>query len=154
MFEAFLAELPWYECHWLGFIDDQSTLVQVMAWCRQATSHYLSQCWPRFLSPYGVTRPQWVNSCFHFDGLMQDRCNSSALAIEIRLSCINPSIWLHTISHEMFICDQLYSACTILLWHFLKTFIGFPEKKKSSLTINSTRSNELFSVWGSSTKVA
>ena len=45
----------------LDFTDDQSTLVQVMAWCRQATSHYLSQCWPRSLSPYGVTRPQWVN---------------------------------------------------------------------------------------------
>ena len=44
----------------LDFTDDQSTLVQVMAWCRQATSHYLSQCWPRSLSPYGVTRPQWV----------------------------------------------------------------------------------------------
>ena len=44
----------------LDFTDDQSTLVQVMAWCRQATSHYLSQCWPKSLSPYGVTRPQWV----------------------------------------------------------------------------------------------
>ena len=44
----------------LDFTDDQSTLVQVMAWCRQATSHYLSQCWPRSLSPYGATRPQWV----------------------------------------------------------------------------------------------
>ena len=44
----------------LDFIDDQSTLVQVMPWCRQATSHYLSQCWPRSLTPYGVTRPQWV----------------------------------------------------------------------------------------------
>ena len=41
--------------------DDESTLVQVMAWCRQATSHYLSQCWLSSLSPYGVTRPQWVN---------------------------------------------------------------------------------------------
>ena len=41
--------------------DDKSTLVQVMAWCRQATSHYLSQCWLRSLSPYGITRPQWVN---------------------------------------------------------------------------------------------
>ena len=41
--------------------DDKSTLAQVMAWCRQAPSHYLSQCWPRSLSPYGVTRPQWVN---------------------------------------------------------------------------------------------
>ena len=43
-------------------IDDQSTLVQGMAWCRQATSHYLSQCWPISVSPYGVTRPQWVKS--------------------------------------------------------------------------------------------
>ena len=31
----------------LDFTDDLSTLVQVMAWCRQATSHYLNQCWPR-----------------------------------------------------------------------------------------------------------
>ena len=45
----------------LDFTDDQSTLVQVMAWCCQATSHYLSQCWPRSLWPYGVTRPLWVN---------------------------------------------------------------------------------------------
>ena len=29
-----------------------------MAWCRQATSHYLNQCWPRSPTPYGVTRPQ------------------------------------------------------------------------------------------------
>ena len=42
--------------------DDKSTLVQVMAWCRQATSHYLNQCWPRSSTPYGVTRPQWVKS--------------------------------------------------------------------------------------------
>ena len=51
----------------LDLTDDKSTLVQVMAWCRQATSHYLRQCWPRFMSPYGVTRPQWVNEqhpCF------------------------------------------------------------------------------------------
>ena len=45
----------------LDLIDDESTLVQVMAWWRQATSHYLSQCWPRSMSPNGVTRPQWVN---------------------------------------------------------------------------------------------
>ena len=40
--------------------DDKLTLVQVMAWCRQATGHCLNQCWPRSLPPYGVTRPQWV----------------------------------------------------------------------------------------------
>ena len=44
----------------LDLTDDKSTLVQVMAWCRQATSHYLSQCCPRSMLPNGVTRPQWV----------------------------------------------------------------------------------------------
>ena len=48
---------------WMSLdFTDMSILVQVMAWCRQATSHYMSQCWPRSLSPYGVTRPEWVNS--------------------------------------------------------------------------------------------
>ena len=42
--------------------DDKSTLAQVMVWCRQATSHYMNQCWPRSPTPYGVTRPHWVNS--------------------------------------------------------------------------------------------
>ena len=45
----------------MDFTDDKSTLVQVMAWCCQATSHYLSQCWLRSRSPHGITRPQWVN---------------------------------------------------------------------------------------------
>ena len=31
-----------------------------MAWCHQASSHYQNQCWPSFMLPYGVTRPQWV----------------------------------------------------------------------------------------------
>ena len=40
----------------------KSTLVQVMVCCHQATSHYLNHCWQRSLTPYGITRPQWVNS--------------------------------------------------------------------------------------------
>ena len=44
----------------LDLTDDKSALVQVMAWCCQATNLYLNQCWPRFMSRYGVTRPQWV----------------------------------------------------------------------------------------------
>ena len=46
----------------LDLTDEKSTLVQVMSWFRQATSHYLSQWWPSSLSPNGITRPQWVNS--------------------------------------------------------------------------------------------
>ena len=55
----------------LDLIDAKSTSVQVMAWCHQATSHYLSQCWPRFMSPYGITRPQWVNDLFCSTGHQQ-----------------------------------------------------------------------------------
>ena len=29
---------------------------------------------------------------FHVDGLVKERCNSSALAMELRFSCTNPSI--------------------------------------------------------------
>ena len=41
------------ECHWTLWDDEsnQATFVQVMAWCRQATtSHYMNQCWPSSLS--------------------------------------------------------------------------------------------------------
>ena len=40
----------------------KSTLVQVMACCHYAKSHYLSQCWHRSVSPYSITRPQRVNT--------------------------------------------------------------------------------------------
>ena len=64
----------WYLEHflWNGLrwalqspIDDKSTLVQVMAWCHQATSHYMSQCWPISMLPYGIKagsllRNDWV----------------------------------------------------------------------------------------------
>ena len=41
-------------------IDDNSTLVQVMAWCPQ-----LSQWCPKYVSPYGVIMSQWVNLIRH-----------------------------------------------------------------------------------------
>ena len=44
----------------LDLSDAESTLVPVMAWCRQAASHYWSQCWPRPVLLCGITRPQWV----------------------------------------------------------------------------------------------
>ena len=41
--------------------NKKSTLVQVMAWCHQATGHYLNQWWPRSMSSYGFTKQHWVN---------------------------------------------------------------------------------------------
>ena len=49
--------------------DTKLVLVQVMAWCGQATNHYLSQCWSISVSPYSVTRPQWVNH-----DLLREKC--------------------------------------------------------------------------------
>ena len=46
----------------MDLTDGKSTLVQVMAWCRQATGYYLTQCWPKPMSPYGINRPQCVNT--------------------------------------------------------------------------------------------
>ena len=70
--------------------DDKSTLVQVMAWCHQATSHYLSQCWPRSLSPYGATRPQWVNS------LAPGRCvcDFKSVIFEHIIDYIHKNLWI------------------------------------------------------------
>ena len=45
-----------------NFFDDKLTLVQVMPWYCQATSHYLIQCLPKSMSKYGITRPQWFIS--------------------------------------------------------------------------------------------
>ena len=46
--------MPW------DLTDDKSLLVQVMSWCRQTSNHYLSQCWPRSMLPFGITWPQLV----------------------------------------------------------------------------------------------
>ena len=56
-----------------GFSDDKSTLVQVIAWCRQATSHYLNQCWPKSKLTYGVIRPYCVNSSWPSDVIWHHR---------------------------------------------------------------------------------
>ena len=47
-------------CLLQNLTNGKSRLDQVMAWCPQATSHYLRQCWPRSMSSCGTTRPQWV----------------------------------------------------------------------------------------------
>ena len=63
----FERNFPWPIFEWIlvingwGIPSNTGLLVQVMVWCRQATSHYLSRCWPRYMSPYGITSLQWVD---------------------------------------------------------------------------------------------
>ena len=61
----------------LDLTDDKSTLVQVMAWCRQATSHYLSQCWPRSMSLGHNELTQKLQPCF-FPGWIRCLCHQSS----------------------------------------------------------------------------
>ena len=77
---------------------DKSTLVQVMAWCRQATSHYLGQCWSISMSPYGVTKPQWVkiNHSWNYCSCIMDDINlhsSRCLSPTKNHQGKNPCIW-------------------------------------------------------------
>ena len=49
------------------------------------------------------------------DGLVQERCNSNALALEICLSCTNPSISSSYLSHS-------FCFCPMFEWHLPTTF--------------------------------
>ena len=61
-----------------------------------ASSHYLSQCWPRFMSPYGVTRPQWVDIKCVVPGSHAARVTSHCRQSEM-VSLVDSSqeLWLH-----------------------------------------------------------
>ena len=93
-----------------GLIDDKSTLVQVMAWCHQATSLYQNQWWPRYIWchmasignnqlnhwAYILWGPNFhtiLHTVPYIDGLIQERRNSIANPLELHLSWTNPSIW-------------------------------------------------------------
>ena len=76
--------------------DDKSTLVQVMAWSRQATSHYLSQCWPRSPTPYGVSKPQWVKHTYCVLKVCVCCCKSTIYCKHYYCHCtmqIHSSVW-------------------------------------------------------------
>ena len=121
----------------LDFTDDQSILVQVMAWCHQATSHYLSQCWPRSLSPYGITRPQWVkknNLCWSIctlswnTHLCRKFVNESFLAIGLTVSVVLYQPWASTL---------VTIFCTCILW--IKPCKGRSAQISNKLLLNPSR---------------
>ena len=62
----------------LDFINEKSSLVQVMASCRRVHT---------FISPCGVTRPQLVKYILETDGLVQDNGNCIADALELLQPC-------------------------------------------------------------------
>ena len=67
-------------------------------WYQTITKHNKAQVMGIILGMYSIgDRLFWqldfyMNKRPHIDGLVQERCNTSSLAMESRLSCINPSI--------------------------------------------------------------
>ena len=150
----------------LYLTDEKSTLIQVMAWCRQAISHYhLRQCWPRPMLPYGVSRLQcvnklqWILSLFcqapplmtslvniytvnflpnthqtplahpllwdkgHLNGFVQERRNSIANVLELRLSCTNPLIYFSFVLSYFIWSSSKVPALSMLCYiHYFVTF--------------------------------
>ena len=45
-------------------------LVQVMAWCCQTISHYLTQYYPGNKTPYDITSAQWIKRKYQWYGFM------------------------------------------------------------------------------------
>ena len=91
----------------LDFTDDQSTLVQVMAWCRQATSHYLSQCWPRSLSPMASLGHNestgWFSKCQSLIFAGPAPCLRDLLMFPIWLLCL-------VVHHRLNLCWRVRAA--------------------------------------------
>ena len=98
-----------------------SSLVQVMS-ChlfnyhtevsRKTTGQCNAMITVKFRNPRREKFLETSNPVFHYhiDGLVQERRNSSALALELRLSCTDPSIY------GLLVKDILYNLYMVLLY--------------------------------------
>ena len=73
---------------WRPFSLGFNILKQAVRDCFQLQATVPS-LWSQTVTRYKVDRAPWS----HVDGLVQERCNSIANALELRISCTNPSIW-------------------------------------------------------------
>ena len=108
----------------LDLTDEKSTLVQVMAWCRQATTHYLSQCWPRSVSPYAVIRPPTFKKMhiwkYEWKILSQPQCLKAVVLTAFIVSNDNTNIWLLLFFHEISNFDTVTD-------NWFETYISKPD---------------------------
>ena len=83
-----------------------------MAWCRQATSHYLNQCWHSSMSPYGITRCQWVSLVLCItDGLVT---------------------WFHFAHYSVVIMGMMASQIISVSKVYLTVYSGADQRKHQS----------------------
>ena len=89
------SEMPWCSCDVTESIP--GLLMPRLLASPAINSHEWYQCW--WISPVYNQNHQYL------DGLVQERCNSNANALELHLFCTNPSIWetLNLTRHLSFI---------------------------------------------------
>ena len=105
---------------------DLSTLVQVMAQCRQANSHYLNQFWFRSVLPLGITRPQ----CFKL--FLCVLWNTRSILYQ---ACWCPGYWCTRSSAALILTVKWEWSCRNIQWGFsvnewivlnsLRTSVGY-----------------------------
>ena len=62
------------------------------------TKHFLSQCWPRFMSPYGIARPQWIKSLTHWSLDKTYKMKKKPINLIFWSNALK-FIWIHWISY-------------------------------------------------------
>ena len=75
----------------MDLIYDMSTMLQEMAWCHQATCHYLSQCWPCSALPHSITKAMNIRQ----NGLVLSLNSSDAGDGILRFWGSIPSLLMH-----------------------------------------------------------
>ena len=91
-----------------------------MAWCRQAASHYLNQCWPRSSTPHGFTRPQWVDIIQFWNkkpNLMMADFHNDHLSTELQLNDLLLVFILFQIQCNLLIRTLLCSLVSEMYYH-------------------------------------
>ena len=68
-----------------------STVSSITSWSTQQLHHMYQLV--EVMLKLSMFTPAYLDGEDHFDGLVQERRNCSALAMELHLSCTNPLIW-------------------------------------------------------------
>ena len=104
--------------------NDKSTLAHVMAWCHQAPSHYISQCWShhlcRHLVSLGHNELTWFDDILYTAKQWQMQCNDQILVTHKRhpilqlrthrwYPILHPIGWIIGVSIACCICPDMLS---------------------------------------------
>ena len=109
--ELFIELFHCNSCMPSDFSDDRSTLAQLMAWCRQATSHYLGQCWSISATPWDTTKIQWVK-WYYWMGPKE------SLQMQTRVGVVAICIYsLYVSAH--FVALMKYRSCDVYLSYLI-----------------------------------